>query len=101
MSETEFKKEVLEYLNSLPRTKAIKLRGSIYMERGTPDILCVHKGVPIFLELKVGKNVASKMQERQIKEWQSSGARAMVIRNMNQLEQLITGLNSSLPEMSK
>lgn len=72
----------LKYLNGLPGCKAINIRGSVYTERGTPDIIGSYRGQFFALECKKpGGGVLSPMQEVRIRQWRGAGAEVRVIRS--------------------
>ena len=50
-TEKSITNSILKRLNEQNQCKAIKLHGSMYSTRGTPDILCVKDGHAIFLEV--------------------------------------------------
>ena len=77
-SEKASTKTVVKAFNSMARTKAIKLHGSIYSESGTPDILCVSFGLPFLIEMKKKGGALSKMQELRLMEWKEAGAEIRV-----------------------
>jgi len=74
MRESALTKKVLEYLNSVPGCKAIKIHGNAYVETGTPDIAGCIRGRAFFLELKVPGEKPTILQQKRIKEWQEAGA---------------------------
>lgn len=66
---------ILEYLNSLPNCKAINTHGSVFFERGTPDIMGCINGRTIMLEAKRDtKEHAREIQKRRLAEWRAAGA---------------------------
>ena len=89
MTETQLSKKVLNYLNSLPSCKAIKIHGSAYQEAGTPDILCCHKGHLVFIELKVSNNEPTNIQLTRLCQWELAGATATVCWSLDEVKNLI------------
>ena len=79
MTESTLSRRIREHANALPATRALKLPGGPMMERGTPDLLVVREGRAIFLEVKVGRNKPSKLQERRLKQWRAAGAVAIPV----------------------
>ena len=66
---------ILHYLNSLPGAKAINVHGSIFSERGTPDILGCINGRAVAFECKRDATESlEKIQERRLSEWLMCGA---------------------------
>ena len=43
---------LLRYLNSLPNSKAVNIHGSVFCERGTPDVLGCINGRMVAFECK-------------------------------------------------
>lgn len=74
MKESTLRKNVLNYLNSLPQCKAIKIHGNAYTEAGTPDIAGCIRGRAFFIELKVPGETPTLIQRKRISEWQAAGA---------------------------
>lgn len=68
-------KPVLNYLNSLPRSKAINIHGSVFSERGTPDVIgCVDGRMVAFECKRTAKEDLTKIQKRRLSEWLVAGA---------------------------
>jgi hypothetical protein len=66
---------VLKYLNSLPNCKAINIHGSIYSERGTPDVIGCIDGRFIAFECKRDdKEDLEPIQYWRLGEWFAAGA---------------------------
>ena len=74
MRETALKNKVLEYLNSLPGCKAIKIHGNAYTEAGTPDIAGCINGRAFWIELKEPGKTPTLIQRKRISEWLAAGA---------------------------
>ena len=79
MTESALSRRIREHANALPACRALKLPGGPMMERGTPDLLVVREGRAVFLEVKVGKNKPSKLQERRLDQWREAGAVAIPV----------------------
>ena len=66
---------ILKYLNSIPNAKAINIHGSIFSERGTPDIIGSVNGRFIAFECKRDiKEDLEKIQKWRLSEWIRAGA---------------------------
>lgn len=66
---------ILKYLNSLPNSKAINIHGSVFSERGTPDIIGSIDGRFIAFECKRDiKEDLDKIQKWRLGEWLQTGA---------------------------
>ena len=66
---------ILHYLNSIPGAKAINVHGSIFSERGTPDIIGCINGRMIAFECKRDESEdLTKIQKWRLSEWIAAGA---------------------------
>lgn len=66
---------VLSYLNSLPKSKAINIHGSVFSERGTPDVIGCVRGRMVAFECK--RDATEDLEEIQkwrLSEWIAAGA---------------------------
>lgn len=73
--EKELVRRILATLNRQPGVKAIKIHGSQFVERGTPDIMGVNNGTPFFIETKRHGEAVSDIQYVRLSEWEKAGAR--------------------------
>jgi hypothetical protein len=72
---TSVVKPILDYLNSLPNSKAINIHGSIFSERGTPDIIGCINGRFIAFECKRDTTEdLETIQKWRLAEWFAAGA---------------------------
>lgn len=66
---------ILKYINSLPQAKAVNMHGSIFSERGTPDIIGSIKGRTVAFECKRDtKEEPTDIQKWRLSEWLMAGA---------------------------
>ena len=66
---------VLDYLNSLPGAKAINIHGSVFSERGTPDVVGCVNGRMVLFECKRDETEEPEpIQKWRLSEWISAGA---------------------------
>lgn len=66
---------VLKYINSLPGAKAINVHGSIFSERGTPDVIGCIRGRMVAFECKRDATEdLEKIQKWRLSEWLAAGA---------------------------
>lgn len=68
-------KPILHYLNSLPNAKAINIHGSVFSERGTPDIVGCVTGRTVAFECK--RDTTEKLEAIQtwrLAQWLEAGA---------------------------
>lgn len=66
---------VLRYLNSLPKSKAINIHGSVFSERGTPDVIgCVNGRLVAFECKRDTTEDLEEIQKWRLCEWIAAGA---------------------------
>lgn len=66
---------ILHYLNSLPKAKAINIHGSVFSERGTPDVIGCVNGRAVAFECKRTANEdLEDIQKWRLSEWIAAGA---------------------------
>lgn len=66
---------ILKYLNSLPCAKAINVHGSVFSERGTPDVIgCVGGRMVAFECKRSAEEEPTKIQMWRLSEWIRAGA---------------------------
>lgn len=66
---------VLKYINSLPESKAINIHGSVFSERGTPDVIGCIQGRMVAFECKRDtKEAPRRIQSWRLAEWLHAGA---------------------------
>ena len=66
---------VLDYLNSIPGAKAINIHGSVFSERGTPDVLGSIRGRIVAFECKRDATEGpTDIQNWRLSEWIAAGA---------------------------
>lgn len=66
---------ILKYINALPNGKAINIHGSVFSERGTPDVMGSIGGRAVFFECK--RDATEDLEEIQkwrLCEWIRAGA---------------------------
>lgn len=66
---------ILKYINSLPNGKAINIHGSVFSERGTPDVLGSIGGRAVAFECKRDATESLEdIQSWRLCEWIRAGA---------------------------
>jgi Holliday junction resolvase len=53
---------------------------------GIPDLMCIRKGVVIFLEVKTEEGVVAPLQDYVIKVLQSNGVHSRVVRSIDDVD---------------
>ena len=81
---------VMKYLRTLSNGKFINIHGSVYSERGTPDIVGCIDGQMVVMECKRRSGIkADPIQEWRMQEWRYAGAIAGVISSVKDAQELI------------
>ena len=81
---------MLQYLNSLPECKAINIHGSVFCERGTPDIVGSIRGRMFLFEAKKSeKETPEEIQEWRLAQWRASGVVAECIRSVEDVKRIM------------
>lgn len=99
MGENEYRsvvQPVLAWLNSLLECKAINIHGSVYMERGTPDIIGCYKGRMFLFECKADKGSLRPDQVIRLRQWKEAGALALEIRSLDEAKKALLSLDTGM-----
>lgn len=96
MSESRLTGLIIVAINARHRCHAIKMHGSEYMPRGTPDILAVVRGFTIFLEVKLPGNDLTPMQEFQSREWRKAHAIVKTVYSLKEAMYYIDRLDNRI-----
>lgn len=75
--ETRFKVRALEKLRAIPGSKWIKIQQKSI--RGTPDVFGCYHGRMVAIELKTDDGATDPLQKYEIRQWERSGALALVM----------------------
>lgn len=89
VSEKAIVDAILADLNRLPSMKAIKIHGSVYSRRGTPDIIGCHRGKMFAIEVKTPSGRLTPSQKREIEAWKKAGAIAGVATSVGEARVLL------------
>ena len=65
---------ILKYINALPDGKAINIHGSVYTERGTPDVIGSVNGKFVAFECKRDNEELEPIQTARLRQWFRAGA---------------------------
>ncbi len=90
-TEKSIVKGILEYLNNLPRCRAIKMQGNIN-RAGEPDIFCCYKGRMVLFEAKRPGNKPTLLQEATLKMWAEAGAVVAVVYSVDDVKKLLEAI---------
>ena len=88
-TESAIVQRIMTQLKQLPDTKALKLHGSIYTERGTPDIHITHKGRSYWCEVKQPERMLTQLQVQRLKEWENAGAIVGVVHSWDEVREVL------------
>lgn len=81
---------ILNYINSLPNAKAINVHGSVFSERGTPDIIGSINGRTVLFECKRDDTEEPELiQKWRLSEWISAGAVVGGVSNVWHVEMIL------------
>jgi hypothetical protein len=81
---------ILKYLNSLPNSKAINIHGSVFCERGTPDVIGSIRGRTVAFECKRSEEEAQEaIQKWRMAEWRAAGAVAECVRSVEDVQKIL------------
>ena len=65
----------MQYLNALPNAKAINIHGSVFSERGTPDVIgCIRGRIVVFECKRDATEAPERIQKWRLSEWIAAGA---------------------------
>lgn len=81
---------VLDYLNSIPGAKAINIHGSVFSERGTPDVIGCINGRMVAFECK--RDLTESPEEIQLwrlSEWVAAGAVVGAVSDIWQVDMIL------------
>lgn len=87
---------ILKWIAAQRDCKAINIHGSVYMERGTPDIIGCCRGRMFLFECKATKGKLRPDQRVRIRQWRESGAIAEEIRTLEEAQSIIDKIRSSI-----
>lgn len=73
-AESQLSSKIVKWMNSQPDTCARKKHMTVYGIRGDPDIYGCVFGLMFVLEIKLGKNTPTDIQEARLKQWEDAGA---------------------------
>jgi Holliday junction resolvase len=83
MREAELQKKIVDRLNR-HGWSCIKLIQTNM--NGIPDLMCIRKGVVMFLEVKTEKGVVAPLQEKRIADLNKHGVFARVVRSVEDID---------------
>ena len=82
--------KIIKYLNGIG---AYSIKTIVTNRNGCPDVICCLKGRYVALEVKAEKGIVSKLQEHNIKLIKKSGGIAAIVRNVEEVKEIISKLN--------
>ena len=101
--ETQFTKKVRSWLKE-HGGGSLKLGASMFLEKGTPDLICCYKGKAFFLENKVYPNKPSPIQLGQINKLKGYGFFVWILTEHNGFvldDKLFTSLDAVFEHIYK
>ena len=85
-SESQLQTKVMKYLRDTYKEEFFVWKVSERFSSGIPDIMGIYKGVPFYIELKVGSNKPTKLQEITMHELANAGAVGGVAYSLEQVK---------------
>lgn len=89
MKESELQTKVMKYLRDTYKDGFFVWKVSERFSSGIPDIMGIHKGTPFYIELKVGKNKPTKLQEVTMKALDEAGAVGGVAYSLDEVKAIM------------
>lgn len=81
---------ILQWIVALPGAKAIKVKGDVYSERGTPDIVGSISGRAFVIEAKEpGGGRVERIQYIRLRQWAAAGAITGVVQSLKEAQDLL------------
>ncbi len=78
---------ILKYLNSRPKCKAVKNHGSVYTQKGRPDIDVSDNGQHGVIEVKIYPEKPTLIQWKRLNEWEKAGSQTLIAYNLDQVKE--------------
>lgn len=94
--EKTIKKNILAYLNSLPRCYARGKHSSPF-SKGWPDVLGSLNGRTLALEVKQPGKEATVLQEMELLKWHRSGAISAVVTSVEDVKKILSVSGGDAP----
>ena len=79
-------------MNSLPGCRARNNHGNAFSGAGTPDITACYRGRHIEIEVKRPGEKPKKLQLYELEKWREAGAVAVWVESLDEVKQLMEGL---------
>ena len=81
----------MKYLNSLPCSKAVNVHGSVFSERGTPDVIGCVRGRFVAFECKrSSEDEPTRIQLWRLSEWIRAGAVVGAVSSVRDVEVILS-----------
>jgi len=105
LTEKEFQRKVIKYLETQPDTWFFKVWGGGFQRAGIPDLICCIKGVFIAIELKGDDGKPTELQKLNIKEINAAGGIGIILypndfKNFKNLIEEVKRCNIPIAELS-
>ncbi|MEW8997915.1 MAG: VRR-NUC domain-containing protein [Thermoanaerobacter sp.] len=82
----------MQYLKTLDKCFFWKEHGGMYGTAGISDIICCYKGRFVAFEVKRPGKQLTKLQEKTIKDIQTAGGQAYVVRSVDEVKKIMEEL---------
>ena len=89
MKESQLQKKILRYLSQLEGCECFKIISA--NKAGVADIVCCYRGKFVAIEVKVGSNKPTALQERFLERIKEAGGVAIVAYDLDDVKGLFDG----------
>jgi len=90
MKESDIHRKIIKALNALPETFVFKVHGGPYQMAGISDIVGVHRGRPVALEVKRPGGKATAIQLAFLAKWIAAGGVGGVVTSVEEAIELLS-----------
>ena len=91
--ETRIQRAIQKFVEGLGSDwYVLKIHGGPYQRVGVPDLLIVHKGKALWLEVKTKTGVVSKKQEYEMERLRDAGCVTGVVRSVEEARSFVESL---------
>jgi len=102
MSETTIRNKIIKYLKALDGCWFMKVKGSVYQRRGSPDFIVCYRRTMYGVEVKRPGNTVTPLQDYELEQIERAGGVRAVVESLEQLKEVLHGASRpSSPEMGK
>jgi hypothetical protein len=86
VKEASISQQLIQYINSLPRARAIKMHSGAQQGAGEPDIFACIAGFMVVIETKRPGERLRRLQGHILKQWTDAGAVAITTQSLGNMK---------------